>query len=74
MKNNMITIVVIDPNPKAPPCVVQSLRSVGLHVEVTTWCGQAGPLPKPGVYQVPERSMCPKCETKIAEYSKASGA
>jgi hypothetical protein len=65
---NLITIIVIDPN--ALPCVVQSLRSVGLHVEASTWCGRRGPIPKDGVLQVPEGRVCPKCDAALTAYAK----
>jgi hypothetical protein len=68
---NMITIVIIDP--KALPCVVQCLKQVSLHVEAVTWCGRSGPLPKDGVFQVPEGRVCPKCEAALANYTKGAG-
>lgn len=68
---NLITIVIIDQN--SLPCVVRSLKSVSLHVEVSTWCGQSGPLPKGGVLQVPEGRVCTKCDAALAAYGKAAG-
>jgi hypothetical protein len=69
---NMIIIVVTAPN--APPCVVQCLKQVSLHVEVVTWCGKSGSLPSGGVFQVPDGHVCPACDAAIrAQTSPAPG-
>jgi hypothetical protein len=67
---NLITVIITDP--KALPCVVQSLKQVSLHVEATTWCGRSGPIPKDGVLQVPDGRVCSKCEAALATYSKGA--
>jgi hypothetical protein len=56
-------IVVVVTDPRQLPCVVQSLRQVRLHVEISTWCGKN--LEAAGVFQVPDGAVCPTCDASI---------
>lgn len=61
-------IVVVMPDPKKPPCVVQRLAQSGLHVDATTWCNSkinaSG-----GVFQVPAGiPTCGACKDAIKAY------
>lgn len=56
-------IVVVFTDPRALPCVVQSLRQVRLHVETATWCGKTSEAA--GVFQVPDGAVCPACDAAI---------
>lgn len=64
----MSLIVVVTPDPKKPPCVVQSLAQSGLHVDAGTWCGKKHNA-SVGLFQVPAKiPTCDACKVAIQAY------